>query len=537
MTGMESTPTASQQNANQQIAKSAVKIILPLVFGQLFGLLASVLTASTFGAGMEYDAFNAANRYPDILFNLIAGGALASAFIPTFTTLLAQEKQEQAWKLASSIVNLLLIILTSIAILSEIFAPQLVRYIIAPGFASSPETMQLTIQLLRIQLPVAIIFGVSGLLMGVLNTHQHFFMPALAPSMYKIGWILGIFFLCPSMGIKGLAWGVVIGACFHLLIQLPSFVKIPDKKYECAIGLHDPTVREVARLMGPRVLGVAAVQLNFALNNYLASYQPEGSISGITLGFSLMLMPQIAIAQSVAIVSLPMFSRQFALGKLDEMRSSLVSILRSVLFLAVPASIGLILLREPIVASIFERDQFTSQSTIMVSWALLWYAAGLIGHCVVEVVSRAFYALHDTKTPVTIGILAMTMNYGFSLLFSRLFLQWGWLPHGGLALANSLATFLEMLMLLWFMRRHLSGLNLRSLFKGISMAGAASIPMLLVLIIWNQFTNGISVYVQAGAGILIGGAVYMTFLLFFKPPEILGLIQMMKHRFSGAKSA
>jgi putative peptidoglycan lipid II flippase len=534
---MESTPEASQTNANQQIARSAGKVMLALVFGQVIGLFANSLTGSTFGAGMENDAFYAANRFPEILFNLIAGGALASAFIPTFTTLLATEKREHAWKLASSIVNLLLLILTSVAILSEIFAPQLVRYIIAPGFSESPETLALTVHLLRIQMPTAIIFGVSGLLMGILNTHQHFLMPALAPSMYKIGWIFGILVLSPSMGIQGLAWGVVIGAVFHLLIQLPTFLKLPDRTYAPILGLQDATVREVGRLMAPRLLGVAAVQLNFALNNYLASFQPEGSISGISLGFSLMLMPQIAIAQSVAIVSLPMFSRQVALGKLDEMRSSLVSVLRSVLFLAIPATIGLILLRNPLVAAIFQRNEFTSDSTMMVSWALLWYAAGLIGHCVVEIVSRAFYALHDTKTPVTIGILAMVMNYGFSLLFSRLFLQWGWLPHGGLALANSLATFLEMLILLWFMRKHLSGLNVGKLLNGVGVSAMASIPMLIGLLLWNQFSANTSVFVQVGAGILIGSGIYMAFILLFKPPEIMALFRMLKSRVMGTKSA
>jgi putative peptidoglycan lipid II flippase len=486
---------------------------------------------------MENDAFYTANLLPEILFNLIAGGALASAFIPTFTGLIAQEKRKQAWKLASSIVNILLLVLTSIAILSEIFAPQIIRYIIAPGYSNDPEKFILTVQLLRIQLPTAIIFGVSGLIMGILNTHQHFLLPALAPSMYKIGWIFGIFVLSPSMGIHGLAWGVVIGAGLHLLVQLPSFFKLPERVYSPSFGLSNPTVREVGRLMAPRFLGVAAVQLNFWLNTYLASNQPEGSLTGIKFGFVLMLMPQIAIAQSVAIASLPMFSRQAALRKLDEMRSSLVSVLRSVLFLAVPATVGLILLRNPLVAAIFQRDEFTSQSTMMVSWALLWYAAGLIGHCVVEIVSRAFYALHDTRTPVTIGIFAMVLNYGFSLLFSRLFLHWGWLPHGGLALANSLATFLEMLMLLWFMRKHLSGLNIGNLMKGVAMAAMASIPMLIGLLLWNYFSAAASVFIQAGAGILIGGVIYMAFLMLFKPSEIVALVNMAKTRLLGMKSA
>jgi putative peptidoglycan lipid II flippase len=528
---MDETASSSLNRANRQIARSAGTVMVAMIFGQLIGLVATSLTGSTFGAGLENDAFYAANRFPDILFNLIAGGALASAFIPTFSGLLAQEQRSQAWKLASSIVNLLLLLLTSIALLSEIFAPQLVRYIIAPGFADSPEKLELTITLLRIQLPAAIIFGVSGLLMGILNTHQHFLLPALAPSMYKLGWIFGILVLSPTMGIIGLAWGVVIGAAFHLLIQLPSFFRLPQRNYEVMLGWKDATVREVGRLMAPRLLGVAAVQLNFWLNTFLASHQPEGSVAGLNWGFALMIMPQAAIAQSVAIASLPMFSRQVALGKLDEMRSSLVSTLRSVLFLAIPATVGLLMVGRPLVAVIFERNAFSTNSTDMVSWALFWYSTGLIGHCVVEIVSRAFYALHDTKTPVMISVATMSLNYGFSLLFSYLFTQWGWFPHGGLALANSLATFLEMLVLLWFMRKHLAGLQLRWLMTGVGTAGLAILPMIAGLWIWLQVGSEQSAFLQVAIGVLIASALYLLFLLLLKPPEILSIGRILSRRF------
>jgi putative peptidoglycan lipid II flippase len=478
---------------------------------------------------MESDAFYTANRLPEILFNPIAGGALASAFIPTFAGLISQNKQEQAWKLASSIVNLLLLILTATAILSEIFAPQILRYIIAPGFADNPEKMQLAITLMRIQLPSSIIFGVSGLLMGILNTHQHFIMPALASSMYKVGQIFGLLVLAPRMGIQGLAWGVVIGAAFHLLIQIPSFLQLPQRKYLKGLGLNDPLVRQVGRLMAPRLLGVAAVQLNLIINSYLASHQPEGSVTAISYGFALMLMPQIAIAQSVATVSLPMFSRQVALGKLNEMRSSLISILRSILFLAVPATIGLIFLRIPLVSIIFQSEAY-SQSTRMISWALLWYSTGLIGHCVVEIVSRAFYALHDTQTPVFVGVTGMSMNYGFSLLFSYLFLSWGWMPHGGLAIANSLATFLEMLILLWFMRKHLHGINIHYLLSGVGGAIFATLPMAAALWAWLSYSSSASAFLQTGVGVLIGVGVYGLFIMLIKPPELLTLGSMLKQR-------
>jgi putative peptidoglycan lipid II flippase len=203
-------------------------------------------------------------------------------------------------------------------------------------------------------------------------------------------------------------------------------------------------VREVFRLFLPRIFGVAIVQLNFIVNTIIALSLVDGSVSAITLGFTLMLMPEMVIAQSIAIASLPSFSTQVELGKLDDMRVSPAATLRGVLLLAIPATLGLILLREPLIRFLFQNGSvFTSQSTQMGAWALLWYSAGLVGHSVVEIISRAFYALHDTRTPVIVGATAMGINLGFSFLFSWIFGKIGWLPLGGLALANSLATFLD----------------------------------------------------------------------------------------------
>ena len=218
-----------------------------------------------------------------------------------------------------------------------------------PALYADPVLFPLTVNLLRIQLASAVLFGLGGLIVGILNAHQVFLVPALTPSMYQLGMIFGVLVLAPTMGIYGLAWGVVIGAGFYLLLQIPSLLK-QKGIYSPTLGLENASVREVFRLMGPRVLGVAVVQLNFWVNTWLASQMAPGSVAGLQYGFSLMLMAQAAIAQSVAIAAMPTFSAQFALGKLDEMRASLASSIRGVIFLALPASIGLILLREPIVA-------------------------------------------------------------------------------------------------------------------------------------------------------------------------------------------
>jgi putative peptidoglycan lipid II flippase len=282
--------------------------------------------------------------------------------------------------------------------------------------------------------------------------------------------------------------------------------------------------------MLPRLLGVAVVQLNFWVNINLASDMAEGSATALGVAFALMLMPQAAIAQSTAIAALPTFSAQFARGQLGEMRASLAASLRGVLLLSLPASLGLILLREPVIVLLYERGVFTSRSTELVAWALLWYAAGLVGHSVMEVMVRAFYAMHDTRTPVLIGVGAMGLNVAFSLLFSSLFARWGWLPHGGLALANSLATALEMCGLLYLMRGRLNGLDGGKVLAALGQAALAGLVMALALWGWTAQIVGRPVWLITLGGISLGGGVYGALLLLLRVTEARDLVRAVNRR-------
>lgn len=506
--------------------------MLAMVLGQVCSLASSILITHAFGTSYINDAYLAANRLPDILYTLVAGGALASAFIPTFTSLLTTGKRATAWKLAAAVANLITLILVVICAITFLFAPWVVGHILAPSFDA--KTAALTVSLLHIQLMAPIIFGLSGLIMGILNAHQSFLWPALAPAMYSVGKIIGVLFFVPRLGPQGLAWGVVLGALLHALVQLPAMLRLPERTYSLSLGLHLPEVREVARLMGPRLIGVSIVQLNFLINTNLASHW-EGAVSAISWSFSLMLIPEAIIAQATAIAALPTFSAQVARGKPDEMRSSLAFLLRAVLSLALPASIGLILLRNPLIALIYQRGSFDANSTAMVSWAFLWYASGLVFHSVVEIVSRAFYALHDTKTPVSVGVVAMSLNVGFSFLFTWLFGLIGWAPYGGLALANTLATALETLGLLIFMRRKLGGLHVKVIGEGLLKAGAATLVMSLMLWGWLVLTKGQSTWLVALGGVVCGGLIYLAMLAVLKTPELQLLINLFKRFLPGAR--
>jgi putative peptidoglycan lipid II flippase len=302
-------------------------------------------------------------------------------------------------------------------------------------------------------------------------------------------------------------------------VQLPGLLRLRPN-YQFKLGLHLASVRNVGRLMAPRLLGVAAVQINFLINTIVASGLPAGSLSAITVAFQVMTMPQVVIAQAIAIAALPTFSAQVAGGRLDEMRSSLVSTLRGVLLLSLPASVGLILLREPIVALLFQRGEFSEADTQLVAWALLWYAAGLVGHSIVEIASRAFYALQDTRTPVLVGTAAMGINVILSLVLPAAFVNRGWAPHGGLALANSFATFLEMLVLLYLMRRRLGGLEEPRLLGGFGAAAVGSLALLAAVWLWLRQATTAPAWLVAAGGIALGLAAYAAAAWALRVPEL-----------------
>jgi len=522
---------AKSASANRQIARAAGTVMLAFVLSNVVGLVRQILVSRAFGTSASLDAFYAAATFPDLLFNLLAGGALASAFIPTFTGFLAKEDRVDAWRLASAITNLVILALSLVSAIAAWFAPVLVTHVIfvfKPDL--DPTLASLTVDLLRIILIAPAIFGFSGLVMGILNTHQKFWMPALAPVFNWVGWIIGIFLFVPGMGIRGLAWGYVLGALMHLAVQLPDLLRLEGRKYSLSFGLDNPAVREVGRLMAPRLLGVAAVQINFVINAMIASGQGEGSLSAINVARMVMTMPLFVIAQAIATAALPTFSAQVARGERDEMRFSLAATLRGVLLLSIPASLGLILLREPVTAMLFERGQFGQQSTDMVAWALLWYTAGLVGHAVVEILSRAFYALHDTQTPVSVGVAAMGLNAVFSFGFAALFSSIGWMPHGGLALANSLATALEAGTLVYFMRRRLGGIEGGHILRGVGQYSLAALAMCVSILIWMMFTNGMNPWLIGVGGVAVGGLVYAAGLLLLKVSEVRMLLDAVQRR-------
>lgn len=403
--------------------------------------------------------------------------------------------------MASSVLNFVLLALTLAAGLAGWAAPSLIRQVVAPGF--DVATQHLTVDLMRLMLASAILFGLSGIAMSILNSYQHFLTPALAPAIYNLSIIGGALLLAPRLGIHGLAWGVVIGSWLHLSIQIPQLL-VQELHYRPALDWQHPGVREVARLMLPRIAGLATVQLNFLVNTILASRLAEGSLAALNYTWLLMLLPQGSVAQAVATAAFPTFSELAARQEYPALRRIFSASLRLIWYWTLPAAIGLILFGEPLVRLLLERGRFTPASTQAVVWSLQFYALGLLAHATVEILARAFYALHDTKTPVQIGAAAMLLNVLLSLLLMRS------LAHGGLALANSLATSLEMVGLLWILRKRLGGPEARKLLRAAGQQGVSAAAMGTALIIFLGVTSSQAGLTQSVGGILLSAGVYFA---------------------------
>lgn len=493
--------------------QAATLVMVFFVTSRVLGLFRDIVITRQFGTSREYEAYLAAFRIPDLIFNIVASGALGSAFIPIFSNMLSRNETSRGWLLASHVINLVLALTVAFGVVAEIFAPEIVSATVAVGF--SPDDRLLTANLMRLMLLTPIIFSVSGIVSAILNSHHHFILPALAPVMYNLGIIAGALFLAPNprFGVFGLAIGVVGGAALHLLVQLPWLVRA-RMVYEPHLGLRDKAVHSVVRLMLPRTLGIAAVQINFLVNTILASTLPEGRLAALAIAFALILLPEGVIAQSIATVLFPTFSQLEAIGERAALKSAFSAAFRIVLFLTIPASVGLILLRVPIIQLLYQRGEFTAESTAQTAFALQFYAAALFAHSGLEILTRAFYALQDTATPVKVGAAAIGLNIVLSLVLL------GPLAQGGLALANSLATILEMLTLLFLLRRRLGAIDgsriLNSLVKIIAASAAMGAAILLLL----QLLPEVNVWLLTSAGLLVGLAAFLGATLLLRCEEI-----------------
>jgi putative peptidoglycan lipid II flippase len=469
---------------------SKISLLLAVFFlmDKLLAILRQVLIARQFGLSRELDAFNVANNIPDLLFALISGGALAMAFIPVLSEVLTKSGRPATWQLFSRIANLAFIVTSGLALLVALFASPMVRAQIgiAPGFNTVQQ--DLVIRLMRLNLVATIIFSISGLVMAGLQANQHFFLPALAPIFYNIGQIFGVVVLSPakgytlghitlpafSLGVTGLVYGVIIGACLHLLIQIPGLIKF-GFHWSPGLALKDPEVKKVLRLMGPRLLTMFFIQLTFIIRDNLASRLAAGAVTSLTYGYMLQQVPETLVGTAIGTALLPTLSEHFAAEQKEAFQQTIQRAVQVLIAVTLPLAVVMAIGLRPLLALAFN---FGDAGTTLLAWVTAAFLLGLMGQCLKEVGARSFLARQNAWVPLITSAINVVLYISIGSLLYR--------PLGapGIALTDSLVFTLEAVILLIILNRKL--ITPIQLGSGVWRTLAAMLTAGLVT--WGQLT-------------------------------------------------
>lgn len=497
---------------NTRLARSAGLIGAATMTSRVLGVVRETVLAALFGASNEMDAFYVAFRIPNLLRDLFAEGAMSAAFVPAFTRALATGGRPAAWRLGNLVVNALLLLTTACVIGGWAFAPQLARAF-APEYSQVPGKLELTALLVRIMMPFLITVAFSVAMMGMLNSLRRFFIPALSPAMFNIATVLSAFLLVPLMPrfgwprITGIAIGTLLGGLGQIAIQWPV-LRREGWRYSPALDTRDEGLREVALMMGPGTIAVAAVQVNVFVNTVLATSEGTGAVSWLNYAFRLIYLPIGLFGVSIGTAALPDISRFAASGDLPGMRDTLSRALRLMMMLNVPATVGLIVLAHPIVSLLLERGHFGAADTAATAAALTCYAPGLLGYSAVKIASPAFYALRDTRTPVLISVASIALNLVLNLTLARV------IGYRGLALGTAIAAIVNAGLLLWVLRGRVGGLEGGRNARALILITVASIAMGIAA--WaaehwleralpgaSTLLRGLRLFAAIGAGVVV----------------------------------
>ena len=504
---------------NRKVTRAAGVVGVATLLSRLFGYLRDMVLASFFGAGMTADAFIAAFRIPNLMRRLFGEGSLSVAFVPVFTETLLKGGREDGLRLAVSALKLLLVCLSVVSIIGVVAAPTIIQ-VVVPGFSDLPEKIGLTVTLTRVMFPYVALIGLVALCMAILNVLGHFAAPAIAPVLLNLAMIVAVFTASrfsdsETVQVAGLAAGVLLGGILQLALQLPYLYK-HGVRFWARTGLWHPAMKKVGMLMLPTIFGAAVYQINLLVGTLLASLLPEGSVSYLYYADRLVQFPLGIFAQAAATAVLPSLSRQAAGGDQAGMGDTFGHAMSLVLFITIPAMVGLIVLREPIVALLFKRGAFDAQTTRLTSDALLYYALGLWAFAAVRIVVSTFYAMQDTRTPVKTATISIAAN----ILLGTVLM--GPMKHCGLALATSLASAVNLVLLVVVLRNKLGAIRWRLIFSsGLKTLAASGFMALGVVMISRllippdtemgslQLLGGISAGIGGGIAIFSAAASIM----------------------------
>lgn len=439
------------------ILSAAVVIMVNVALSRLLGLVRDRMLATYFGSDIVLDIFFAAFRLPDMIFQLLVMGVLATAFIPVITSLQVQKKEKELWHVASSVLNIGLLLFMLLSALVFLFSLPLSK-LIAPGF--NLEELILMAKLTKIMLFGQLFFILSNFLTGILQSYKHFIIPAVAPVFYNLGIIIGVFLFTPFLGIYGPALGVILGTIFHFLVQLPLAKRL-GLKYKLVFDWRHKQVKEIGRLMLPRTIGLAVAQVDYNVDVALASLLSAGSITYFNFAQHLQLLPVGLFGSTIAQAALPTLAEEARKKSLDDFKKTFIQSLLQILYLVLPFSVLLIILRVPLVRIVFGAARFDWQATIITGQVLAFFSLSIFAQALVHLFARGFYALHDSQTPVVISIISIFLNVLASLVFILLLK----IPVWGLGLSTSIANIFNLFLLFIFLDKKIGRFNRQELFK------------------------------------------------------------------------
>lgn len=523
--------TAEQvvQKRSDGVAKATGIMMTSSFLSRILGFIRDQSMTTQFGRSNVTDAYIAAFSIPDLLYNLLVGGALSSAFIPVFSGYLAQEKEDEGWEVASTVINIAIIGLTVGMIFAEYFTPYLIP-LIARDFHG--EKLALTIRLTRIMLPAVVFTGLNGLMMGILNSYRDFIYPAIGSLLYNLGIVAMGILLGPHVGIAGYSIGVIVGVIGNFLIQFPSLKRMRKLKYKPVLKFKHPGVKKIGLLMLPVLIGLSVGQINLLVNQNLASGLSGGSITALRMANRIMQVPTGVFGFSISMAIFPTLTAYVATQRMDEYKKTLSRGLKSVLFITIPATVGLMLLGVPVIRMLFQQGKFHYDDTLATASVLFYYSIGLFAQSAVFVVTRGFYAIHDTKTPLKWGLLTIIGNY----VLNHLLVQY--MAARGLALAFSLTGIMDVCALSFLLRRKVGPLGIKDILKfSVKILAAAAVMGAGALLMVHYFEQYIPVQrkiAQLAEILLVGStsaAIYFGLSKMLKIEEVDTVINMIFRRF------
>jgi putative peptidoglycan lipid II flippase len=519
---MSNDTTAAQREINRNVMLVGAAFALAAATG----LARNMVIARQFGIGADLDAYYAGFKLPDLLFTVVAGGALATAFIPLLVDFVTLGDRRGAWRFTAAVTNWAVLVTGALAAFAAVIAPWLIQTLIAPGF--TPGMQAETTSVMRLVLISTVIFAISSVLGSALQGFKSFLWPALGPVLYPLGVIAGALWLAPTWGIRGLAAGAVLGSILHLGSKIPGLVR-HGFRWQPSLRAEEPApgvqagravqadslpdegqsgrgpLGRLLLLIIPRVLDLGVFHLTLIVTTNLASRLGAGSVSALEWGWDAMQLPETIIGTAFGLVALPTLAEFGSQGNLVGLRRTLAESLRTVLSIATPAALALILLGRPLLQTLYQRGAFDAAATEAVYLPLSMFALGLPAHASLELAARAFFAQKDTVTPLLIAVGSAVANILLGILLM------GRLGTGGLALANSLAVTGEVLVLLVVLRRRLGsveGWQIAQILARVLLACLGMGAAMIAVLAWGRHMELTSWVLVPAAGVS-GAVIYL----------------------------